>query len=461
MKISDLKRAYFIGIGGIGMSAIARYFNFLGIEIFGYDKTETKLTKKLVSEGMKIHYEPDTQGFPEKIDVVVFTPAIPDDFPELAYVRNQGFPVYKRSEMLGLISKDKHTIAIAGTHGKTTCSAMVSHILKFAGREITAFVGGIMSNYNSNFFPGKSDTIVLEADEYDRSFLRLNPDIAAIISVDPDHLDIYENHQNMLKSGFGAFIERIRQNGVLVTNAGVKSTFDSDDFEYYSRNLNTITCGPDQSCYAEQVEYYNGWSKFDFTGMTQQFHVEMPLMGEHNISNAVIAITIALLEDVTPNQICESLKVFSGIKRRFEVVYKGREVTFIDDYAHHPTELRSAIGALKKWYPGNKILGVFQPHLYSRTEDFADDFATELNQLDEVILLPIYPARELPIHGVSSAMIEDQMDREKVVLVEKKDLLKQINERTFDVIVTLGAGDIDQLVDPIKEYLIRNEKNKH
>jgi UDP-N-acetylmuramate--alanine ligase len=460
LNSSELKRAYFIGIGGIGMSAIARYMLREGVEIFGYDKTCTALTKKLESEGMKIHYETRENEFPENLDLVVYTPAIPRDHAELNFFLRSEIPTLKRSEILGLIAKRKKSIAIAGTHGKTTTSAILSHILTFCKLDASVFVGGIMVNYESNFIHGKSDWVVLEADEYDRSFLQLDPDIAAIISIDPDHLDIYEDHDKMIQSGFAAFSRKIKTNGSLFVSSQSWSQLKGmleDDLN--SKKVDWKVCGIGEGdCYAENIREKEAYSVFDWVAGDERIeNILTSLPGDHNILNATIAIGIARMLGIEGDQIKNAIHGFEGIKRRFEMIYRARKFCFIDDYAHHPSELKAAISTARKHFPGKRILGIFQPHLYSRTRDFVDGFIDELSELDAVILLPIYPAREKPIEGVNSGLIYKGLRCEEKYLVPKKLLIDTIENIDFEIIMTLGAGDIDACVDDIKQYLINAE----
>lgn len=461
--MNETKKIYFIGIGGIGMSAIARYLISEGKEIYGYDKTETTLTKKLVAEGMKIHYADDIGLIPEGIDLVVYTPAIPADHSELNHLIDNGYDVIKRAEMLGRLSQVKRTIAIAGTHGKTSTSATTAHLLKSGGEDVSAFVGGIMSNYDSNYMAGTSDWIVVEADEYDRSFLHLQPDIIAVMSMDADHLDIYGDHEVMI-DGFEAFIMQIREDGTLIIKEEMLADLSNQVIDVLAdRNVDVILYGldTDTEVCASDISVVDGKFRFDYdydggsiNGLTTN------MAGKHNIENATVAITIARILGIDGEAIRDGMESFRGIKRRFETVYADDDVIYIDDYAHHPTELRSAIGAAKELYPDQKITGVFQPHLYSRTRDFADGFAESLDMLDEIILMDIYPAREQLMEGVTSQLIFDKMKSKHKILVTKETLMQELKTKNLEVLLTLGAGDIDVFVVQIAEMLDKLTTNK-
>lgn len=474
MHLDALKNIYFLGIGGIGMSAIARYFNRRGCSIYGYDRTETALTKKLVEEGMNIHYDENPKLIPPDIDLVVWTPAVPVDHAEWQFFKHAGTPMMKRAEVLGLISDNHRTIAVAGTHGKTTTSSLIAHLLHSAGIRCTAFLGGICENFGSNFVAGDSDWMVVEADEYDRSFLHLNPEIAILLSTDPDHLDIYGDAQKVVDTGFRAFLQKVKPGGTVLLKTEL-----SADFE----NSAHLTFGVEKGQFAARnVRVHHGQFVFDYAvpaavafgeaapadgpntsgspGSEKQLWMNMvlPMPGRHNVENAAAALAAATLAGARKDDLRRALATFKGIKRRFEMIYRDDKRIFIDDYAHHPTELRSVIAAVRELLPGRKVTGVFQPHLYSRTRDFADGFAAALDLLDEVVLLDIYPAREKPIEGVSSAIIFDRMKNPHKVLLHKEQTLAFLANCDLDVLLTLGAGDIDTLVEPIKELLAhRNE----
>ena len=447
MNLKEIKKIYFIGIGGIGMSAIARYFNENGAEVHGYDRTETSLTKTLVNEGMKIHYEEDLNQIPKGVDVVVYTPAVPANHAELLYFQNNDFEVIKRAAALGIISRGMKTIAVAGTHGKTTTTSICTHVLREAGLDCSAFLGGIAQNFSSNFVDGKSDWVVVEADEFDRSFLQINPDIAVITSMDADHLDIYGDHETMLETGFRAFAKKIKPGGELLVQHNLLPHFK--DFE------KPFTYGVEGGNYsAENIRVEDGFFVFDYKSEAVELKgIRTTLPGRHNIENATAAITIALKLGLRPEKIKNALASFKGIKRRFDIIYKDEHRVYIDDYAHHPSELKAAIGAARELFPTRKLTGIFQPHLYSRTQDFVDGFAEALDNLDEIILMDIYPARELPIPGVTSSVIFEKMKNPNKTLVSKSELMEELKGRDVEILMTLGAGDIDVFVEKIKEML--------
>jgi UDP-N-acetylmuramate--alanine ligase len=446
MELKHIHTMYFIGIGGIGMSALARYFHKRGIHIHGYDRTATPLTKKLEEEGMHIHYKEDLSQIPDQLDMVVFTPAIPSSHQELQFLRQQDVPILKRAEVLGLISRNSHTIAVAGTHGKTTTSSILTHLLHTGGIECTAFLGGIAQNFASNYVDGTTDWVVVEADEYDRSFLQLSPQMAAILSMDPDHLDIYGNHEQMMKEGFQAFADRVSKDGFLL----VQQSFD----HLIETKMPRGTFGVQEGTIrATNIRVVDGYFHFDLIHPGGEMkNLKFTLPGRHNIENALAAIGIGLQLGLEEEAIRKALRTFKGIKRRFERIVEGK-VQYIDDYAHHPTELQSAIGAAKELFPDKQITGIFQPHLYSRTRDFQDGFAAALDQLDVPILIEIYPAREEPIPGVSSEMIFEKMNNPRKRLMKKAEVLKALQEMDLEVLLTLGAGDIDTLIEPIGGWM--------
>ncbi len=452
MNLFEIKKPYFLGIGGIGMSALARYFNKRGSEVSGYDKTETELTKKLVKEGMNIHYEEDIKQIPNDLDLVVWTPAIPLNNKELQFFRNKGFPLKKRAEVLGMISRSNRTIAVAGTHGKTTTTSILTHILWTGGLDCTAFLGGIARNFGSNYVEGTCEWLVVEADEYDRSFLQLEPEIAMVLSMDPDHLDIYGDAEQMHESGFKEFVKKIKPGGSVFIKNNLIQFFDNQLFETYGVG--------EGNCRAVNIRVEDGWFVFDYFSVNANGRKEsciknlrLALPGRHNVENATAAIAVALQLGISRAAIKKALATFEGVKRRFEFVYRDERVVFIDDYAHHPSELKEAIAAARALFPGRKITGIFQPHLYSRTRDFQDDFAVELDNLDELLLMDIYPARERPIPGVDSAIIFEKMKNPNKELVSKATLLKVLSIKELEVLLTLGAGDIDTFVEPIKNLL--------
>ena len=452
MNLNSIHTIYFVGIGGIGMSALARYFNRRGIAVFGYDKTKTLLTRKLEAEGMTIHYEDNVKLIPKNIDLVVFTPAIPSDHQELNYFLTNDYPVKKRAEVLGMISRNQKTVAVAGTHGKTTTTTIVTHLLREGGIDCTAFLGGIAQNFESNYVHGKSDWVVVEADEYDRSFLQLDPDIAIILSMDADHLDIYGN-QDAVKKSFRAFAEKIKEGGQLILNNGWTKEISKENFSVRKRKLKSY--GLEKGEYrSKNIRVENGFFVFDFESEWGEIsNILFTLPGHHNVENASAAIAVAQQLGISGKDIKKALASFKGIKRRFETIYRDEKVVYIDDYAHHPSELNAAIDAAKTLFPERKITGVFQPHLYSRTRDFVNGFASALDLLDEVILMDIYPAREEPIAGVSAAIIFEKMKNPNKVLISKKQLLQVLDNKEIDVLLTMGAGDIDTFIEPIKEKI--------
>jgi UDP-N-acetylmuramate--alanine ligase len=451
MKVEQLEHIYFIGIGGIGMSALARYFKQQGKEVSGYDRTETPLTKKMVSEGIDIFYSVNPKRLEANPDLVVFTPAIPDDHPELIRAREKGIPLMKRAEVLGLISYSSRTIAVAGTHGKTTTSTMIAHILSCSGLSCSAFLGGVAKNYDSNFLAGDSDWVVVEADEYDRSFLHLKPELAVITSVEPDHLDIYGDEQAVWNSGFRAFVGKIQAEGALWMHHSLLQQMGNEN-----AGLRKYTYGISEGkCKAENTRVENGAFIFDYVDEQGSLDgIRLPMPGRHNVENATAAIAVARKLKCAGEDIREALDSFKGIKRRFERILDLPGRIFIDDYAHHPTEVKAAISACRELFPGKEIWGIFQPHLYSRTRDFADEFAEALDKLDKAVLLPVYPAREKPIKGVSSEMILEKMNNPRKEKWNKENALQKLKMNHPEVLITLGAGDIDQLIEPIKQLFL-------
>jgi len=446
MELNAIKSVYFIGIGGIGMSALARYFNGRGAEVRGYDKTETPLTKKLVKEGIDIHYTEDLSQIPPALDLVVYTPAIPATHQELQHLKQSGIPVKKRAEVLGIISRGMRAIAIAGTHGKTSTTTILTYLLKQGGVDCNAFLGGIALDFASNFVEGKSDWVVVEADEYDRSFLHLSPELAVILSMDADHLDIYGDLESLHETGFRAFAKKLKPGGQILLHHQWKDALGPvDGLRTYGYEEGEVQ--------AQQLRVEEGYFTFDYQSPEHRLEgLQLSLPGQHNVENATAAITYALRLGVKADQIRAALKSFRGIKRRFEFLYRKQSIAYIDDYAHHPSELKAAIAAARKLYPGKTITGIFQPHLYSRTRDFADGFAEALDALDRIILLPIYPARELPIEGLTSRMLLEKMQSSEKMLVEKPQLLETIEKQKPEILMTLGAGDIDNFRMPLKAY---------
>ena len=444
-----VKRVYFLGIGGIGMSALARFFNTNGAAVSGYDKTETVLTKKLVAEGIAIHYEDNIEFIDKEAELVVYTPAVPKDHKELNYFLQNNYNLVKRSEVLGAITNSSYNICVAGTHGKTTTSTMVAHILRHSGYGCNAFLGGIAVNYNSNFWASKKNVSVVEADEYDRSFLKLSPDVAIISSMDPDHLDIYGTAEN-LEQAFIDFSARIKPGGLLLSKYGLKRTEDLKAHEHLTFHLQNENA----SVYAANIKMVRGSYQFDVLMQYWELKdVVLNMGGLHNIENMIGAISVAHYLGIDNDKIRKAVADFKGVKRRFEYIIKNDEQVMVDDYAHHPEELRALLSGAKDLFPDVKCTVIFQPHLYSRTKDFADGFAETLDLADEVILLPIYPARELPMEGVTSEMILNKMKNNNKCVLDKEQVMEWIKNNKTELLITAGAGDIDTLVEPIKKIL--------
>jgi UDP-N-acetylmuramate--alanine ligase len=443
---------YFIGIGGIGMSALARYFHSRGARVSGYDKTASSLTKELEQEGMSIHYEENVDRIPKDAELVVYTPAVPKEHKELLYYQQHGYKVVKRSDVLQIATESSFNICIAGTHGKTTITTMVAHLLRHTGYGCNAFLGGISVNYGTNFWSSERNVSVVEADEYDRSFLKLSPDVAIITAMDPDHLDIYGTAEEMEKA-FIDFSGRIKEGGLLISKFGLKRAKDLKG----SRHLAYSVQNKNADAHAENIKVINGSYVFDVIIKERTIEkVKLHVGGMHNVENAIAAITVASSLNIDEEKIKAAVEDFKGVKRRFEYIIKTDDLIFIDDYAHHPEELRALISGAKSLFSEKKCTVIFQPHLYTRTRDLADGFAEVLDMADEVILLPIYPARELPIAGVSSEMILDKMKSKNKRVLNKEELtdwIKKDFKKKEKVLVTAGAGDIDLLVEPIKQIL--------
>jgi len=440
---------YFIGIGGIGMSALARYYNSIGVSVSGYDKTETILTKQLQEEGIDIHFEDNINLIPKQVDFVVYTPAIPSNHSELNFYRNNDYSVLKRSDVLKLITDNSFNICVAGTHGKTTTSTMIGHLLRDTGFGCNAFLGGIAANYNTNFWSSKENNVVVEADEYDRSFLKLSPNIAIITAVDADHLDIYGTAEEVEKA-FIQFSQKIKEGGCLLLKHGlhIREQFTTPDTCTYS------VADVEADIHIEDLKVING--SYHFNVINQHWAIKdvvLNMGGLHNIENALAAIGVAKYLKISDDKIKAALANFRGVKRRFEYVIKNEEQTLIDDYAHHPDELKALVSGVRSIYPNKKLTLIFQPHLYTRTRDFADGFAASLDMADEIILLPIYPARELPIEGVNSEMILDKMKLHDKKVLGKNEMIDYVSKTKPDLLVMAGAGDIDVLVYDIKKQL--------
>lgn len=451
IELSNIKEIYFIGIGGIGMSNLARYFAGRGVQVSGYDKTPTELTRQLEAENIAVHYEEDIQQIPRAADLVVYTPAIPADHAELRFYREQQYPLVKRSELLGAITRTAFNIAVAGTHGKTTTTTMVAHILRHSGYGCTAFLGGIAANYNSNFWSDAGNVCVAEADEYDRSFLQLSPDIAIISSMDPDHLDIYGTAE-VMEDAFVDFAQRLKPGGLLIHKLGLPR----QDQLAQHRHLSYSREDTAAHIHARNIRMDNGSYHFDWVHPdTTITDMVLPMGGLHNIENAVAAIAVAVALHIDTEKIKAALTAFKGVRRRFEYVLGPGEADsiLIDDYAHHPAELTALLTSARRLFADRTCTVVFQPHLYSRTHDLADGFARALDLADEVILLPIYPARELPMPGVSSELIISRMQLPQKRLMDKEEMVQWVGDNRPRLLIMAGAGDIDVLVQPVKAIL--------
>ncbi len=471
---TNISRVYFIGIGGIGMSALAKYYLSRNATVSGYDKTVTSLTKQMESEGIAIHYEDDIEQLDKDAQLVIYTPAVPKEHKEYNYYLINNYEMVKRSAVLGQITGSSYNICIAGTHGKTTISTLIAHILRHTGFGCNAFLGGISVNYNTNFWASDNNVSVAEADEYDRSFLQLSPDVALISAMDADHLDIYGTKEN-LDEAFVDFSKRLKPGGLLITRFGLEENiFSSAPHVRYSLQNEAA------DAYASNITMHSGGYQFDVMTKTWMIdNIRLNMGGMHNVENAVAAITIAHYLKIDPEKIKNAVQDFKGVKRRFEYIiapplpenaakgfFKEKKISsrviFIDDYAHHPEELRSLITSAKSLFSKRKCTIIFQPHLFSRTRDLAKDFAENLDLADEILLLPIYPARELPIEGVGSEMILHEMKNKNTRVISKEELLKYL-ENDFlqsikkgnneQLLITAGAGDIDRLVEPIKNIL--------
>lgn len=460
MKLEQYDSIYFLGIGGIGMSALARWFRHKGLRVAGYDRTPTPLTHELIEEGMEVHFDDKVELIPGYISkektLVVYTPAIPKNHVEHNYLKAQGYTILKRSEVLGLLTKNYKTIAVAGTHGKTTTSSLIAHILKSAGKDMVAFLGGITANYESNLVMhgevNKDTLVVAEADEFDRSFLRLFPHTAVVTSADADHLDIYGDHLQMLSS-YKEFMSQLVRKGNLILHESIallaneiqhvtKETYGMNRGQFFASRI--VPLGRD------------GFFEFDLTGPNLKIEkIKLGVPGFHNMENAIAAILVARKFGVEENMIREALASFRGVKRRFEFIIRKDNLVYIDDYAHHPTEIEAFLKSLRGMYPGKKITVIFQPHLFTRTRDFAEGFSKSLSLADEVLLMDIYPAREEPIPGVTSDMLFTDITSPVKIRCSKKDVLQKLEDLDVEVLATVGAGDIDTFVKPIKELLSR------
>ena len=460
MKLDQYDSIYFLGIGGIGMSALARWFKHKGLRVAGYDRTPTPLTHELLEEGMEIHFDDKIEFIPGYISkdktLVVFTPAIPKSHLEHNYLKDQGFTILKRSEVLGLLTKNYKTIAVAGTHGKTTTSSLIAHILKSAGKNMVAFLGGITSNYESNLVMNgevNDDTLVVaEADEFDRSFLRLFPHTAVVTSADADHLDIYGDHLQML-SAYKEFISQINKKGTLIIHESIallaneathinKETYGMSRGQFFAGNIVPIS--------------RDGFFEFDLLGLDKKIEkIQLGVPGFHNMENAIAATLVALKFGIDEKTIREALASFRGVKRRFEFIIRKKDLVYIDDYAHHPAEIEALLRSLKEMYKGKKITVIFQPHLFTRTRDFAEGFSKSLSLADELLLMDIYPAREEPIPGVTSDLLFKDITSPVKIRCSKSDVMQKLEDLDIEILATVGAGDIDTFVKPIKELLSR------
>ena len=448
--MNSYKNIYFIGIGGIGMSAIARYYKFKGCNVSGYDKTPSELTGELIAEGIGVHYEDNTDFIPKDVEntLVVYTPAIPHDLKELLYVQEHGYTLLKRSKTLGEIAKGQRCLAVAGTHGKTTTSTLLAHIFTDSKVGCSAFLGGISKNYDTNLLVSHNPTIVAEADEFDRSFLQLFPEIAVITAMDADHLDIYGVLKHVHEP-FQAFAGQV--SGTVITKLGLDITpnhtkarimrysYNDPRADFYADNLRKDECG-----------YFTFNLKYP-DGVIKDCRVGVP--GWVNVENAVAASAMALVYGIDPEAIRHALGTFLGVKRRFDIHVNRPGCAYIDDYAHHPNEISTAISSMRDIFPGRRLTAIFQPHLYTRTRDFADEFAKALSAVDKLILLDIYPAREEPIPGVSSRLVFDKVTAPEKVLLKKEMLMKYLEDEKIDTLITFGAGNIDRFIPQITEML--------
>jgi len=459
VDIDKIERVYLLGIGGIGMSALARYFQFIGKKVDGYDKTPSALTLDLEKEGILVHYNEDLQTVPTLFDknttVVIYTPAVPVDFAEFVYFRDNGFQLYKRSQILGLLTSGKRCIAIAGTHGKTSVTTMTAHLLKQSHVDCFAFMGGISKNYGTNLLlpQNNSNFIVAEADEFDRSFLQLYPELAVITWMDADHLDIYGDLASVIKA-FADFVSQIQKGGVLLYKQDLAIDFQwNKDIRYFSYSISK-----EADFQAIQIRIIDGAYHFDLkTPFGEIKNLSLTYPGLMNVENAVAACGMALFSGVSKDEIRAALPHYNGVVRRFDVRFTGKKTIYIDDYAHHPRELEATIRSVRDLYPGKRITGIFQPHLFTRTRDFAEDFAAALDLLDDALVMEIYPARELPIEGVDTDIILSKMKLKSRVRCQKTDFPEILDKYQPEILLTLGAGDIDRLVAPIVSYLIKKE----
>lgn len=447
---SDIKKVYFIGIGGIGMSALARYFHSREVLVSGYDKTPTPLTDELIASGIDIHFEENPGLIPKDVDVVVYTLAVPKDHAEFIYYKEHNYIIVKRSDILQWITENSFNICIAGTHGKTTITTMTAHVLRDSGYGCNAFLGGISANYNTNFWSSENDVVVVEADEYDRSFLKLVPDVAVITATDPDHLDIYGTGEEV-ENAFIQFTKRLKPNGLLLSKYGLRRSKELTAHMHLTYSFDNSAA----DVFIKNMSVENGSYRYDVTGKEWQLKdVVLHMGGLHNIENSIAAITIARHLGIEDEKIKKAIAGFKGVKRRFEYIIKTNEHILIDDYAHHPEELRALITGVRSLFT-DKLTIVFQPHLFSRTKDLYKEFGAALSLADEVILLPVYPARELPVPGVTSELIFHEITIPNKRILSKEIALQVIEQESPKLLVMSGAGDIDTLVIPAKNVLLQ------
>ncbi|MBR9774689.1 MAG: UDP-N-acetylmuramate--L-alanine ligase [Cytophagales bacterium] len=465
MNLKNLHSVFFLGIGGIGMSAIARWFNHIGVPVYGYDKTPSPLTETLSEEGMEIVYTDEVESLPEAFKasgadkLIVWTPAVPQSSNLYKFFGNNGFVIKKRAAVLGLITRNMESVAIAGTHGKTTTSSMVAHLLKHSGHNTAAFLGGLTQNYKNNLIlhdegSAESPVVVVEADEFDRSFLHLHPDLSIVTSIDPDHLDIYGDAEQ-LKEGFASFIRLTHPDGKLIIHQDAYQKISHADLgaaKVYQYSLNS------GNIHADNIKVGTGTFSFDYVAEDIRIDsLELSVPGFHNIENALAAIAVAVNYGLSKEAIIEGIATYKGVKRRFEKICTNERIIYIDDYAHHPEEIKAFLLSIKAMYPDKKVTAVFQPHLFTRTRDFAEGFSESLSIADTVVLLDIYPARELPIEGITSEMLLPRITSPNKSVVDKEKLLSHLEQHKPEVLVTIGAGDIDRLVKPIEKW-IKNDK---
>ncbi len=449
IQLTDFQNIYFLGIGGIGMSALARYFNSTGYSVGGYDKTPSPLTDQLIQEGCEIHFTDLGEDIPLKYNrksttLVVLTPAIPVDHSEWKYFKETGFTILKRSEVLGLITQKLKGLCVAGTHGKTTTSTMLAHILNTSSWKCNAFLGGISTNFKSNLLIDESSPFaVIEADEFDRSFLRLSPFSSIITSADPDHLDIYGS-ASQFQEGFQLYAEKISKDGFLIVKEGLP-------FKSPAKRITYSVSSSTANFYAQNLRIEGDQFFMDVYYLSEVWeNIELGVPGIHNAENALACIALLVSMGMDEVQIRRGLQSFQGVKRRFEYIVRDKRFVFVDDYAHHPKEIKALIDSIRLMYPSKKVTGIFQPHLFSRTNDFMEDFAVELGKLDEVVLLPIYPARELPMEGVTSGVLLEKIENSNKKLLQPQEVIDSFLVDNCDVLLTIGAGDIDRIVDKLK-----------